>query len=100
MKGSKVSVPVPVLVIVLPAAFVPHQLLVAVTVAPAADCQSRLLPVCAVLPAKRLKLMVRLSPVPVETSMPPPNPVLALAAFPVIATLEIDPVRGVEALNQ
>src|SRR6266853_1863344 len=37
MKGSKLSVPVPVLVMVLPALLVPHQLFVAVTVAPAAD---------------------------------------------------------------
>src|SRR5262245_45622643 len=86
MKGSKVVVPPLMVWIVLAAASVPHQLLVAVTTVP---LLLRLLPDPeVVLPARRLKLMVRgpaagAAPLlPVE--MPPPLPV---ALLPVIATL-------------
>src|SRR5262249_22948419 len=87
MNGSKVVVaPVMVVLIVDPAALVPHQLLVAVTVVP---WLRRLLPFPpAVLPASRLKLMVmgpavgNVPPDPVK--IPPPSPV---ALFPVIVTL-------------
>src|SRR5262249_50308626 len=86
MKGSKVVVPPLIVLMVLAAASVPHQLFVAVTTVP---LLLRLLPDAeVVLPARRLKLMVRgpaegAAPAfPVE--MPPPLPV---ALLPVIATL-------------
>src|SRR5258708_21755346 len=83
MKGSKVVLPAAVLIVVL-AAFVPHQLLVAAMVL---LMFSRLLPETpAVLPASRLKLMVKFPPpdtVPEE--MPPPRPFEAL--LPVMVTL-------------
>src|SRR5713101_6102079 len=66
------------------AAFVPHQLLVAVIVL---STFSRLLPeVPAVFPASRLKLMVKFPPgVPVPEDMPPPRPFAAL--LPEMVTL-------------
>src|SRR5262249_14603770 len=86
MKGSKLVVPLLMVLTVLAAASVPHQLFVAVTTVP---LLLRLLPDAeVVLPARRLKLMVR-GPAegaarlfPVE--MPPPLPV---ALLPVMATL-------------
>src|SRR5215472_11245260 len=87
MKGSKVVVaPAVMVLIVLEALLVPHQLFVAVTVVP---WLLRLLPLpLVVFPARRLKLMVSgpsagnapLAPV----EMPPPLP---LALLPVIVTL-------------
>src|SRR5215470_12363779 len=88
MKGSNVVVPLLIVLIVLEAAFVPHQSFVAVIDVPLLRMFAPL-PV-AVLPASRLKLMVSgpaVGAVPPLTSpleMPPPLPV---ALFPVIVTL-------------
>src|SRR5215469_8925204 len=80
MKGSKVVVaPVTLVVIVDAAAFVPHQLLVAVTVVPSL---AKLLPAAAVLPASRLKLMLMgpaVGNVPADpVKIPPPFPAAVL----------------------
>src|SRR2546427_12751314 len=73
--------------IVLDAAFVPHQLFVAVT-APPGFVVNRLLPARAgaVLPAIRLKLITKKLPLALlSTITPPPWPA---AVFPVMVTLE------------
>src|SRR5438270_2252376 len=82
MKGSNVVVPVVVWIVLL-AAFVPHQLLVAVVALPRF---SRLLPeFVAVLPAKRLNWMVT-GPAPMApVATPPPVPVDVL---PVMVTFD------------
>ena|SRR6476469_5752640 len=76
MKGSKFVVPPLILLMVVAGAFVPHQLFVTVAVV---WLLFRLLAAAAVLPARRLKLIVKLcasegSP----ASMPPPFPVAVL----------------------
>src|SRR5215472_10441564 len=86
MKGSNVAAPL----IVVAAALVPHQLLVAVTVeGDPATGKSRLLPLGALLPARRLKLMLttRLVSAPIQ-SPPPPGfvPLPPGVEFPVIVT--------------
>src|SRR5215469_8468952 len=86
MKGSNVVAPLLIVLIVLEAELVPHQLLVTVAAVPLL-LRLALVPV-AVFPAKRLKLIVRgpaegAGPLfPVE--IPPP---LALAVLPVTVTL-------------
>src|SRR5262245_33079878 len=86
MKGSKVvTALVMVVLIVDPAAFVPHQLFMAVTVVP---WLARLLPLAAVLPASRLRVMLMgpdVGNVPIApVKIPPPVPVALLL---IIATL-------------
>src|SRR5258708_3834040 len=80
---------------VLLAAFVPHQLLVAVVVLPRF---SRLLPVPAVFPAKRLNWMVT-GPAPIApVAIPPPVPVDVL---PVMVTFDSVAERaGTEGLTK
>src|SRR5215470_11124894 len=77
---------------VLEAALVPHQLLVALTSAPGLVVKRLLPPAVAEFPAKRLKLITKWLPVALlSTLMPPPPPGLApplpVALFPVIVTL-------------
>src|SRR5258708_1123293 len=93
MKGSKHTCPGPgvgqLMVapppMVLDAAFVPHQLLVAVTAPPGLVVKG-VCPGVGVLAGMRVKLMTKLLPLALlSTSMPPPFPV---AVFPVIVTLE------------
>src|SRR6266852_5957 len=101
MKGSKQIWPAPGVgqitvappPMVLDAALVPHQLLVAVTAPPGFVVWRLLPPKVAVLPASRLKLITKELPLALlSTLMPPPPPGLRppvpVALFPVMVTLE------------
>src|SRR5215470_9045412 len=99
MNGSNVVVPLLMVLMVLEAAFVPHQLLVTGAAVP---LLLRLLPLppLVVLPASRLKFIVS-EPLEGEAlllplEMPPPLPV---ALFPVICTF-ISVILSVQAPGQ
>src|SRR5882672_567130 len=96
MNGSNEVVPPLALLMVLAGVFVPHQLFVAVI---AVLTFSRLFPVpVAVLPARRLKLMVEgPPPVRLPVKIPPPLPV---AVLPVMVTFDSDIESGLIELKK
>src|SRR5258708_3877490 len=83
--------------------FVPHQLFVALSVEPPPTTGiSRLLPLGAVLPASRVKCMLRVCGFAPSQMPPPPGaaPAPPGAELPVIATLLMVRLSPIGALNQ
>src|SRR6266852_8081776 len=95
MNGSKVTAPLASLM-VSAGEFEPHQLSATSSVLAAVPRLARLLPLAAVLPARRLKCITRwlVSAPELAAKMPPPQlleqfvPSEPVAEFPVIVTLE------------
>src|SRR5258708_32938227 len=103
MNGSKVTELAVAVLMVGAGAFVPHQLFVALSVEPPPSTGiSRLLPLGAVLPASRVKCMLRVCGFAPSQIPPPPGVVPAPpgAELPVIATLLMVRLSPIGALNQ
>src|ERR1700746_1097268 len=102
MKGSNVTALGVPWVIVVAAALLPHQLLVALSVEPPPTTGiSRFFPLGALLPAKRLKCMFTVCWFAPNHIPPPPGvaPAPPAAVFPVIVTFDKVRLSPVCALN-